>query len=437
MSLSTIAIIFLVVDVFLLFLLPRRWAPLALLVGACYMTLGQGVEVGPFQFPIIRLLLVAGIIRVIIRREWLTGKMNGMDFLMLFWSIWAATSSIFHKNPTDALIFRLGFIYNACGIYFLLRIFCQSIEDIIGLCRLTAIILFPVAVMMLFEKIAQYNLFSLMGGVSEIPEIRLGKVRAAGPFAHSILAGSVGAVCLPLLIGIWKPHKKISLIGISSCLLMIISCASSGPIVSAMAGIVALLAWRYRQHMRFFLWCAVFGYIALDIVMKAPAYYLMGRIDLVGGSGGWHRAAVIESAFAHLNEWWLGGTDYTRHWMPTGVSWSEDHTDITNHYLHMGVAGGLPLMVLFIAILSKGFSFVGQMLREAKDMKRDSQFMIWALGASLFAHAVTFLSVSIFDQSIIFLYTTLALIGSAWSVEISYNNLNEKLNNNMYKLREQ
>jgi len=422
MNLSTIAIIFLVIDVALLFLLPRRWAPLALLVGACYMTLGQGVEVGPFHFPIIRLLLAAGITRVIIRRERITGKMNGIDGLMLVWSIWAVISSIFHKNPVDALIFRLGFIYNACGVYFLLRIFCQSMEDIIVLCQFIGIILFPVALMMVFEKIAQYNLFSVMGGVREIPEIRLGKVRAAGPFAHSILAGSVAAVSIPLLIGMWKQHKKIVIIGISSCLLMIISCASSGPIVSAMAGIVALFAWRYRQHMRFFAWCAVLGYIALDIVMKAPAYYLMGRIDLVGGSGGWHRAAVIESAFAHINEWWLGGTDYTRHWMPTGVSWSEDHTDITNHYLHMGVAGGLPLMFLFIAILSKGFSFVGKMVRDAKDLTRDSKFMLWALGSSLFAHATTFLSVSIFDQSIIFFYTTLALIGSAWSAEMSVNN---------------
>ena len=37
---------------------------------------------------------------------------------------------------------------------------------------------------------------------------------------------------------------------------------------------------------------------------------------------------------------------------------------------------------------------------------------MWALGASLFSHAATFLSVSYFDQPVVFLYLTLAGICS-------------------------
>ena len=85
-----------------------------------------------------------------------------------------------------------------------------------------------------------------------------------------------------------------------------------------------------------------FDTILLDLVMKAPAYYIIARADIIGGSTGWHRAALIDSAIRHLNEWWLIGTDYTRNWMVTGVSWSADNTDITNHYLYLGVLGGLP-----------------------------------------------------------------------------------------------
>ena len=72
-------------------------------------------------------------------------------------------------------------------------------------------------------------------------------------------------------------------------------------------------------------------------------------------------------------------------------------------------------MLLFIAVLAKGFSFVGQTLRQRTDLTEESQFMLWALGASLFAHATTFISVSYFDQSFVFLYLTLAAIGSMWS----------------------
>lgn len=418
MSLNIISILFLVVNAGLLFWLPRRWAPMPLLIGACYMTLGQGIEVGPFHFPIIRILIAAGLGRVIIRGERLTDEMNGLDWLMLFWSAWALVSSFFHNDPASAFVSRLGLIFNTCGVYFLLRIFCQSIEDIKILVLITAVLLMPVAVEMLFEKATDHNVFSVFGGVSELSEIRDGRIRAQGPFAHSILAGTVGAVCLPLMVCLWQEHRKLAFAGIVACSSMIFASGSSGPIISAIAAIGALFMWHYRHQMRVFQWVAVLGYIALDIVMKAPAYYLIARIDLVGGSTGWHRAALIESAFNHLKEWWLAGTDYTLHWMPTGVAWSPDHTDITNHYLLFGVLGGLPLMFLFIAILAKGFSFVGQTLRQSSDLTAESQFILWALGAALFVHAVTCISVSYFDQSFVFLYLTLACIGSAYSNSI-------------------
>ena len=306
-------------------------------------------------------------------------------------------------------------MYDACGIYFLVRVFCQSIEDIVGLCRLTAILLVPVAIEMIYEKVMNNNLFYVLGGTPIGLYIREGHIRAQGPFAHAIIAGTVGAVCLPLMVPLWRQHRKAAVIGIGACAVMIFTCASSGPILSAMAAIGALFMWRYRERVRVVRWLFLVGYIALDLIMKDPAYFIIERIDLVGGSTGWHRVRLIQSAFEHLPEWWLAGTDYTRHWMPSGVSWSPDHTDITNHYLQMGVIGGLPLMVLFIAVLVKGFSFVGQTLRQMSELSLHSQFMVWAIGASLFAHATTFISVSYFDQSFVFIYLTLAAIGSVWS----------------------
>jgi hypothetical protein len=411
-----IALAFVLVNAVALLALPRRWAPVPLLAGACYMTLGQGIEIGPFHFTVIRMLAAVGLVRVVIRGERFAGRMNGLDWLMIIWAVWAMISSYFHRDPKEALIFRLGLAYNACGIYFLLRVFCQSLDDVVMLCRVTAILLVPVAVEMFYEKIAFHNLFSVLGGVPEVPQIREGKIRAFGPFAHPILAGTVGAVCLPLMIGLWRQNRKEALIGIVTCMGMIYASTSSGPIMSLMAAIGALFMWRYRYRMRLLRWLAIFAYIGVDLVMKVPAYYLLGRIDITGGSTGFHRAELIHSALAHLPEWWLAGTDRTVHWMPTGVSWSSNHTDITNHYLQMGVLGGLPLMLLFIAILAKGFSFVGKTLRQAEDnLLPESQFMTWALGSALFAHVATCISVSYFDQSFLFIYLTLAAIGSAYS----------------------
>ena len=391
--------------------LPRRWASLPLLVGASYIPIEQAVELGPFHFPVLRLLLAVGFARLIMRGERLQGRLNRLDWLMVAWAAWALISSLFHTDIFGVLVNRLGVVYNGCGIYFFLRVVCRTLDDVVRLFRMLAIILIPLSIEMLFERMMGHNLFSLFGGVPEISEIRGGKIRAQGPFAHSILAGTVGAGCLPLMISLWQQHRNIAIAGIAASCAMVLASASSGPVMSALLAIGALSLWYWRHQMRFVRWLAVLGYIGLDLVMKAPAYHIIARIDLTGSSTSWHRAALIDAALEHLSEWWLAGTDYTRHWMAYGVGWSGNHIDITNYYLRMGVDGGLPLMFLFIAVLATGFFFVGQTLRRHNPHSA-SQFMIWALGASLFSHAASFLSVAYFDQSVVFLYLTLAAIGS-------------------------
>ncbi len=412
---NDIAIAFIIVNAVALVTLPRQWAPLPLLVGACYMTLGQGIELGSFHFPVIRILIVFGMVRVLMRGERMMGGMNGLDWLIVAWAAWSLASSLFHKDVPGTLVNRLGLVYNACGMYYLLRIFSQSLDDVVTQCRIAAIILVPLSLMLLVEKTTGHNLFSALGGVLENSEIREGKIRAQGPFAHPILAGTAGAVCLPLMIGILRQHRKTATAGLAACCCLVYASASSGPILSAVCAIGAVGMWHWRHRMRLVRWLAVLGYIGLDLVMKAPAYYLIARVDLTGSSTSWHRAALIDAALEHLSEWWFAGTDYTRHWIAYGVDWSENHVDFTNHYLQMGVWGGLPLMLLFIAVLARGFSFVGRMLRLTPELPPRSAFTIWSLGATLFTHAVTFISVSYFDQSFVFIYLTLAMIGSLWA----------------------
>jgi len=415
---NSFATIFLLVNAVALVSLSRRLAPLPLLVGVCYITVAQVIEIGPLSFTVVRILIAVGFVRILIRGERITGGMNQLDWLMVTFSAWVLFTSFFRPDVVGALVFRLGFVFNTFGIYFLIRIFCQSMEDLWRLLCITAFLLLPIGIEMIYEHLQLHNLFSAFGGVSAIPAIRDGNIRAQGPFRHPILAGTVGAVCMPLMVALWNKYRKAAVVGIVSCVAMVYCSSSSGPLVSLLAGIGGLSMWLYRDKMKLVRWVAVLGYVALALVMKAPPYYLMARIPLMSGSTGWHRAALINSAIRHLNEWWLWGTDYTRHWMPTGVSWSPDHADITNHYIKMGVLGGLPMMMLFILILAKGFSFVGQSLQKKDTSPPSTLFMIWSVGASLFANAATMTSVSYFDQSFVFLYFTLAAIGSVWSVTV-------------------
>ena len=425
MNSPTIA--FLLVAAGALLLVKRRWAPLPLVVGACYIPFYLNIELGPLHLTAIRILIATGAVRMVIRREWPIGRMTGIDRAVIAWAAWLLASSAFHKDPSGTLIFRLGLVYDACGIYALIRGFCRSLNDISGVCQATAILLVPLAVEMLYEKLTVHNLFSILGGVGETPIIREGNVRANGPFGHPILAGTAGAVCLPLMIGLWRLRRKTAAIGIIACLAIILCSASSGPILTAMAGIFALFMWHHRHRMRLLQRLGIVGYIVLDLYMKDPAYFIIARIDLAGGSTSWYRARLIQSAIEHLPEWWLVGTDYTRHWMWVVVSWTSDHTDITSHFIQMGVLGGLPLLLLFIAVLIKGFSGTTQALQQTTDCTSESRFLLWALGSSLFAHAVTFVSVSYFDQSFVFLYSTLATISSVAGVGIKDRPINGRL----------
>lgn len=408
---ETVVIAFLLASSITLVAVPRAWAPLPFIMTACYLSISQSLEVGPFTFTAIRVLIAVGIIRVVLRGERLAGGMHGLDWLIVAWSAWACVSALLHENPLGELTWRLGLVYNTAGIYFLLRVFCSSIEDVVRLSQATAIVLLPLAVEMLYEKVGGFtSLFYVLEGNPTDLRVRDGRVRALGPFAHPILAGTVGAVSLPMMVGMWNRRRVMSCMGILACLCIIACSASSGPILSALAALFALAMWRYRSHMKQLRWLAVLTYVALALAMKAPVYYLIGRVDVAGGSTGWHRARLIDSAIADLGAWWIAGTDYTRDWAPSPGP-TPNHTDITSQYLMAAVLGGLPLLFLFIAGLAKGFSIVGKRLSENASVQ--DQFVLWALGAGLFAHAATLVSVSYFDQSFVFLYVVLAAIGSA------------------------
>jgi O-antigen ligase len=103
--------------------------------------------------------------------------------------------------------------------------------------------------------------------------------------------------------------------------------------------------------------------------------------------------------------------------MPTGVSWNPNHTDITNHYLLYAVDGGLLALILFIAMLWTAFRYMKRMLADTMQPKRD-RFLLWCLGAMLFGHTTTMITVSYFDQSVTFLYFNLAVIGSMYATFI-------------------
>ncbi len=239
-----------------------------------------------------------------------------------------------------------------------------------------------------------------------------GHFRAQGAFGHAILAGTVGGVSLPMGVYFWRRDRVLALTGIVATLAIVFASGSSGPIMATLSVSVALALWKVRGHLAAIRWAAVGVFVALSFIMKDPPYFLLARIDITGGSTGYFRARLIESTIQHFNEWWLAGTDYTRHWMASGILANGDHTDMTNYFIQMGVWGGLLQMLLFMGLLYIAFVRIGKALKVNKEAPAEQQFLIWTLGSILFGHVTTFVSISYFDQTVVYLYLTLACIGS-------------------------
>ncbi len=408
----------------LLWSVPRKWALAPFLAGCCFTTIGQGIELGPLTLPVFRMLMLIGIIRVLVKGERVTGGINLVDKLMMAWAGWYFFASFFHNSQLDAgPVYASGFIYNTLGFYFLVRVWCGDMEDMTGVIKILALLLAPIAIEMVSEKMTARNLFSIFGGVPEAVLLREGRLRAQGPFLHPILAGTVGATCVPLFVGIFKRHRIHALIGMTAGVVMAFTCASSGPILSLMAAVFGLMVWKVRHLTGMMRMGAVAAYILLIFLMERPPYYLISKIDLSGGSTGWHRSFLIETTISHFSEWWLFGTDFTRHWMPLqGTAMSPTHTDITNYYIGIGVGGGFPAMALIIIVFGVSFAWVGKLHNALIETQPGRVFMIWCFGAALFSHSVTGISVAYFDQSVVFLWLNVAAISSMYSVVLLEKN---------------
>jgi hypothetical protein len=407
---NAIGLSFTLVASALLLALPRRFAAVPLLLGVAYMTRGQELEIGPAHFTVVRLLVAVGFVRVLVRREHLANGMNAVDRWLLAWSVVLVGTSAFHAS--DAWVYRSGLVWTELGCYFLLRIFLSDCHDVVRVFKTTCLMLAPVAVLMLMEKATRQNAFGPLGGVNQLALVRDGLVRASGPFAHPILAGTVGATCIGMALCLWRQHRKHALLGVFGGSGIVAASTSSGPVLMAGFIALALLLWPLRRLMALIRWLFALGILALAAVMNDPVYFLIARIDITGSSQGYFRAQLIRSSIEHLDEWWLAGTDYTRHWMATGMYANNTHTDITNHILAQGVMGGLLLMFLFVAMLVAAFRGVGRALRESQAAPKHQQFVAWTLGALLFGYVVNFTSISLFDQSIVFFYLILAGIGA-------------------------
>jgi hypothetical protein len=238
--------------------------------------------------------------------------------------------------------------------------------------------------------------------------MREGKLRCQGAFAHPILAGCFWASVLPLIAAQWWRGglaRWLSVIGLAGASVVIVLCASSTPLMAALFGAISGAMFVARRWMRIVRWSLLAVVVALHVVMIAPVWHLISRLQVIGGSTSYHRFALIDSAICYGREWWMMGTTVgTAHW-------GYGMEDVTNYYIVQGLQGGIGLLALFVGVIAMGYRAVGTTWRAA-GKSRANQVLAWAMGVSLFVHTTSFLGVSYFGQINLIWYLTLAIIAS-------------------------
>jgi hypothetical protein len=392
---------------FLLLVVPRRYAIVPILVLVCFMTMGERVIIFGLNFTMLRILLFFGWLRLLLKGEFFRLNWNTVDKLIIAWTVIRTVNYTLVWGTANALTNRLGFAYDIIGVYFLFRFIFREPEDVYRAIRYSAIFIGPVAIFMVAERLTAQNMFALFGGVPLTPEIRDGVLRCQGPFAHSILAGTFGASTLPLFVGMWwyrRSELLLTIIAAIASTTITILGGSSGPLLAYLSGVLALCLWAIRRNMRMIRWSLLVMVIALQLLMNSPVWFVLGRLTVFSGSTGWFRGFLIDMTIRHIGDWWLLGSNAAPQWHPYVA-------DVTNQYIAEGLSGGILAMILFVMILGFSFRTVGRMVRSRRLDLQLRHFM-WALGAGLLTHAVSFMSVSYFDQNFVILYLLLASIST-------------------------
>jgi hypothetical protein len=396
---------------------PRRWALLALLTGALYVTQYEAISLLGLNLFSARLLELMLLARVLTRREWSFFNLNAIDRAVLLLYVYATV--VFLLRSKDGQAYQVGGAVDAFLVYFSCRALIGSPEDFRWLLRSFVLLLIPFVLAVAIERLKGHSPLAFVGwGSQEGTWMRDGKVRCFGSFRNPTLLGTIGVSFIPIFVGMaFRPEdRNRAALGIALCLTIVWAANSGGPVSGVAFGAFAWLFWKVRTKMRAVRW-GIVAFISLAaILMKAPVWYLVAHVSEITGGDGWHRAFLMDVSFQNLGKWWLAGMPITDtiSWFPYSLA-ATNGADITNQFVGFGITAGVGALALFILLLARAFSALGKALhavRTASMQPDEDEFLLWGLGAMLAAHIINWLGITYFDQIYVFWFVQLAAIST-------------------------
>jgi hypothetical protein len=403
--------IWLLIAIVLILTRPRGQALNVFLFSCFTIPVGQVVVLGSLHFTVLRILVIAGLIR----RAWsgkssargkFPGEFNGVDQAVLLWTVSAFVVLSLQWMNMQSLIHNLGDFLDAIGGYLVVRFLIPDREAIARTFKVLAVVCAIQGACMINEQISHQNIFGYLGGMPLAVTVRDGKIRSEGVMG-CIYAGVFAGVMIPMFIWLWTSGKSrmLACAGFAGATAMAITSNASTSLMALAGSIVGLAFWPLRKQMRFVRWGLVLTLGALHLAMKAPVWALIARIDLTGSSSGDHRYKLMDNCIRHFSDWWLLGTKYYD-------TWGYDMWDLCNQFVVTALTGGLVTLILYIMIFKRSFAAIGK-ARKQVNGNRGQEWLLWCLGADLFANVVAHFGSNYMTQLMMSVFPLLACISVA------------------------
>jgi len=132
--------------------LPRRWALLPMLVMACFVSSAQRIVVAGFDFDFLRILVLFGAFRVVIKNEYLSFQWRPLDTAVLLWGLSSALFYTLRLASVSAFVNRLGFCFDAIGMYLLFRCLIRNWQEVDRMVKGLLWISIPLVLLFLIEN---------------------------------------------------------------------------------------------------------------------------------------------------------------------------------------------------------------------------------------------------------------------------------------------
>jgi len=380
---------------------PRKWILLPFVMAACIVPPDQRIIIFDLDFTTIRFCILFAILRLYLYNEVRRIKWNVFDKLFLTWIITGVVVYVVQWHDMRAVIYKSGVLYDSLGLYWIFRMSIMSWDDIHRVVKMFAIFAIISAPLIIYERVTHNNPFAYLGHVKGA--FHRGRFRCEGPFPHFIMMGLFWASVVPVFVSYFAAGRSklfYALASVSALICVILS-ASSTPLMAMFAIAFFGALWKFRSYGRTIALGIGAMIFALHVVMEAPVWHLICRINLFSGSTGWHRYNLFNQFVKNIGEWFLLGCRDVEHW---GVF----KGDVTNQYVLEGVRGGALTLAVFVIMVIQAVRITG--ICSMKSQGREKRILCWGFCVSILGHCVSFWGVSYFGQIMLLLYFTLAIV---------------------------